>query len=52
VSKIRRKLPVEDYQKPQRRFAHLFGKPPRTDVIARIQQIADRNIRRYGLVDA
>jgi len=52
VSKIRRKLPVEDYLKPQRRFAHLFGKPPRTDVIARIQQIADRNIRRYGLVDA
>jgi len=52
VSKIRRKLPVEDYLKPQRRFAHLFGKPPRTEVIARIQQIADRNIRRYGLVDA
>jgi pyruvate ferredoxin oxidoreductase beta subunit len=52
VSKIRRKLPVEDYLRPQRRFAHLFGKPPRPDLVARIQEIADRNIRRYGLVDA
>ncbi len=51
VSKIRRQLPVEEYLRPQKRFAHLFGKPPRIDVIARIQAIADRNIRRYGLVD-
>jgi pyruvate ferredoxin oxidoreductase beta subunit len=51
VSKIRRQRPVEDYLKPQKRFAHLFGKTPRRDVIARIQAIADRNIRRYGLVD-
>jgi pyruvate ferredoxin oxidoreductase beta subunit len=50
VSKIRRQLPVEEYLRPQKRFAHLFGKPPRTDVIERIQAIADRNIRRYGLV--
>jgi len=49
VSKIRRRMPVEEYLRPQRRFAHLFGKTPRADVIARIQQIADRNIRRYGL---
>jgi pyruvate ferredoxin oxidoreductase beta subunit len=52
VSKIRRRLPVEEYLKPQRRFAHLFRDPVRNDVIARLQQIADRNIRRYGLVDA
>jgi pyruvate ferredoxin oxidoreductase beta subunit len=52
VSKIRRQRPVEDYLKPQKRFAHLFGKTPNKDVIARIQAIADRNIRRYGLVDA
>jgi pyruvate ferredoxin oxidoreductase beta subunit len=52
VSKIRRQRPVEDYLKPQKRFAHLFGKTPRSDVIARIQAIADRNIRRYGLVEA
>ena len=52
VSKIRRKLPVEEYLRPQKRFAHLFGATPRAEDIARIQGIADRNIRRYGLVDA
>jgi pyruvate ferredoxin oxidoreductase beta subunit len=52
VSKIRRRLPVEEYLQPQRRFAHLFADPPRSDVIARIQQQADRNIERYGLCDA
>jgi pyruvate ferredoxin oxidoreductase beta subunit len=51
VSKIRRRLPVEEYLKPQRRFAHLFGAAPRSDVIASIQAIADRNIRRYKLLD-
>jgi pyruvate ferredoxin oxidoreductase beta subunit len=51
VSKIRRQAPVEDYLRTQRRFAHLFGEPPRTDVIARIQAIADRNIRRFGLLE-
>jgi pyruvate ferredoxin oxidoreductase beta subunit len=50
VSKIRRQVPVEDYLRPQRRYAHLFGDPPRTDVIERLQAIADRNIRRFGLL--
>jgi pyruvate ferredoxin oxidoreductase beta subunit len=52
VSKIRRQQPVEAYLKLQRRFAHLFGNTPRSDVVAHLQAIADRNIRRYGLVDA
>jgi pyruvate ferredoxin oxidoreductase beta subunit len=51
VSKIRRQVPVEEYLRLQRRFAHLFGKTPRTDVIERIQAIADRNIRRFGLLE-
>jgi len=51
VSKIRRQVPVEEYLRPQKRFAHLFGDPPRSDVIARIQASADRNIRRFGLLD-
>jgi pyruvate ferredoxin oxidoreductase beta subunit len=51
VSKIRRQAPVEEYLRLQRRFAHLFGDPPRTDVIERLQAIADRNIRRFGLLD-
>ena len=50
VSKIRRQVPVEEYLRPQRRYAHLFGDPPRTDVIAKIQERADRNIRRFGLL--
>jgi pyruvate ferredoxin oxidoreductase beta subunit len=50
VSKIRRQVPVEDYLRPQRRFAHLFKPEPRIDVIARIQAGAERNIRRFGLL--
>ncbi len=50
VSKIRRKLPVDDYLRPQHRFAHLFGDHPRRDILDRIQQQADRNIARYGLL--
>ena len=51
VSKIRRPVPVEEYLRPQRRFAHLFGDPPRTDVLERIQARADRNIKRFGLLE-
>jgi hypothetical protein len=41
---------VEEYLRLQRRYAHLFGDPPRTDVIEGIQATADRNIRRFGLL--
>jgi pyruvate ferredoxin oxidoreductase beta subunit len=51
VSQIRRQAPVEDYLRLQKRFAHLFGDPPRADVVARLQTIADRNIRRFGLLE-
>ena len=51
VSKIRRQVPVEEYLRLQRRFAHLFGDPPRADVVQRLQEIADRNIRRFGLLE-
>jgi pyruvate ferredoxin oxidoreductase beta subunit len=50
--KIRRQLPVEEYLKPQKRFAHLFGPKPRLEVLARLQGLADRNILRYQLLDA
>jgi pyruvate ferredoxin oxidoreductase beta subunit len=50
VSAIRRRVPVTDYLKIQRRYAHLFGDSPRTDVIERIQARADHNVERYGLV--
>jgi pyruvate ferredoxin oxidoreductase beta subunit len=51
VLKIRHREPVGEYLKLQRRYAHLFGKNPRPDVVAALQERADRNIRRFGLVD-
>ncbi len=51
VSKIRRQVPVEDYMRPQKRFAHLFAPELRSDVLARIQAGAERNIRRFGLLE-
>jgi pyruvate ferredoxin oxidoreductase beta subunit len=51
VTKIRHHVPVEDYLKPQRRFAHLFGKPGQPEMLAQIQKDADRNIRRFKLMD-
>jgi pyruvate ferredoxin oxidoreductase beta subunit len=50
VSKIRRQVPVEEYLRPQRRYAHLFGDHPRPDIVARLQARADRNIARFGLL--
>ncbi len=47
---IRNRVPVEEYLKLQKRYAHLFGKRPAVDTIGRIQAMADRNIRRYGLL--
>ena len=52
VHKIRRRVPVEDYLKPQRRFAHLFKKDHEDrERIGRIQAMADANIKRFGLID-
>jgi len=51
ATKIRRQVPVEEYLRPQRRYAHLFKPEVRHDVIARIQARADRNIARFGLLD-
>jgi pyruvate ferredoxin oxidoreductase beta subunit len=48
--KIREKTPVEEYLKLQKRFAHLFGEKPKTDIIAHIQSLADKNIRKYNLI--
>jgi len=50
VSKIRRRVPVTEYLTLQRRFAHLFKPEVNTEVIGRIQALADRNIERYGLL--
>jgi pyruvate ferredoxin oxidoreductase beta subunit len=49
-TKIRRQVPVEDYLKLQKRFAHLFGPKPDEARLARIQANADRNIAKFGLL--
>lgn len=51
VKKIRRPAPVEEYLRLQRRYAHLFRKDADPSVIERLQALADRNIRRYNLID-
>jgi len=51
VRKIRRALPVIDYLRPQRRFAHLLRGGQIDPRVARIQAIADRHIADYGLVE-
>ena len=50
VSKIRRRVAVTEYLKLQRRYAHLFKPEVNTEVIARLQAGADRNIRRFDLL--
>jgi len=53
-NKIRRQVPVTEYLKLQKRFAHLFKKGPGggedTERIERIQRMADTNIRRFSLI--
>jgi pyruvate ferredoxin oxidoreductase beta subunit len=50
VTKIRNHVPVEEYLRPQKRFAHLFTGAGQPEMLARIQANADRNIRRFGLL--
>jgi pyruvate ferredoxin oxidoreductase beta subunit len=48
---IRKRVPVEEYLRPQRRFAHLFKKGAIDTVrIAKIQKMANENIKRYNLL--
>jgi pyruvate ferredoxin oxidoreductase beta subunit len=47
---IRRRVPVDDYLRIQKRYAHLFEPERRGDVLDRLQAIADRNIARFDLL--
>jgi pyruvate ferredoxin oxidoreductase beta subunit len=51
-TQLRRRVPVEDYLKLQKRFAHLFGANGNAATIAQLQADADRNIRRFNLSPA
>lgn len=48
---IRRQVSVDDYLAAQKRFVHLFTPVRNEAALARIQAHADRNIRRYGLLE-
>jgi pyruvate ferredoxin oxidoreductase beta subunit len=47
---IRHQVPVTEYLKLQKRYAHLFAGPSGQERIERLQRMADRNIADYGLV--
>jgi len=49
--KIRRQVPVEEYLKPQKRFAHLFVSDQGRQQIAKLQAIASRNIVEFHLLE-
>lgn len=48
--KIKKKVPVTDYLKPQRRYSHLFAKDQGKAELECLQAMADRNIERFGLI--
>lgn len=48
-TKIIKKINVEDYLKPQGRFSHLFKTEQGKEQIKYIQELADKNIEKYGL---
>lgn len=50
VRKIKQ-VPVEEYLKTQRRFRHLLRGEEGKARMQRIQELADENVRKYGLVD-
>lgn len=47
---IRRRVPVDDYLKLQKRFAHLFAPRRDDERLTLIQAIADRNVALYDLL--
>ncbi|MFH1678127.1 MAG: thiamine pyrophosphate-dependent enzyme [Candidatus Omnitrophota bacterium] len=49
VYKISSPKPVSEYLKPQRRFKHVISNP---EELAKIQEIADNNIKKYNLSKA
>lgn len=50
VQKITKKVPVEDLLKIQKRFKHLFKTPNGLAEIAKIQELAEKNIKEFGLI--
>jgi pyruvate ferredoxin oxidoreductase beta subunit len=51
VRKIRRLAPVAEYLKLQKRFAHLLSDGQLDPRVAKLQAVADRHIKDYGLLE-
>ena|SRR2546429_2295675 len=49
VSPIRHRVPVEEYLRPQSRYAHLFAPKRRDDILDTLQAMADRNVAEYAI---
>ncbi|MGB0696603.1 MAG: thiamine pyrophosphate-dependent enzyme [Rhodospirillaceae bacterium] len=47
---IRRRVQIETYLKPQRRFAHLFKSPKGQEAIQNLQAMCDANIKEFDLL--
>ncbi len=50
VRKIKKKVPVEEYLKSQKRFRHMVSGDGKPEEIAAVQALADENIEKYGLL--
>ncbi|MCP4630992.1 MAG: pyruvate ferredoxin oxidoreductase [bacterium] len=50
VRKLKRKLPVSDYLQKQKRYRHLFDNQTGLRQLQKLQEIADQNIEKYGLM--
>ena len=52
VRKIKKKIPVTDYLKEQKRYRHLFTSEQGREELQKLQALADKNIKRYALMEA
>ena len=52
VHRIKKKIRVEDYMRPQRRFKHLFSSDRGIPAIDMLQELADENIKKFGLLES
>jgi len=50
VRKLKKKIPVEEYLKSQKRFRHMFSGKGAEEEIKAVQALADENIEKYGLL--
>ncbi|WP_338601484.1 hypothetical protein [Desulfoferula mesophila] len=52
ITKVRKIKPVtvDKYLKGQKRFRHLFAGEQGAELVAKLQQMADANIAKYGLI--